>query len=200
MKFKDKNCKNCEKDYKPTSSRSLYCSDDCYRNAKIKRMTKWRRDSREHIRKYRSKNQAAYLRKYRKENPDKERSRWMVAEAIKSGKLVREPCVECGEKKVHGHHEDYSKHLEVIWLCQEHHADLHRNKEKPQDIPMGVSQWRAHGKKYGYDKFFEDKEKPQKKIDLKINESKAIKDGNIMNLEEWRMMKIEEVINKINKV
>ncbi len=31
-------------------------------------------------------------------------------------------------------------------------------KEGKYDIPMGVSQWKNHGEKYGYDKFFEKKE------------------------------------------
>ncbi len=48
-----------------------------------------------------------------------------VSAAVKSGKLVRQPCVECGELKVDGHHDDYDKPLEVVWLCRPHHMRLH---------------------------------------------------------------------------
>jgi hypothetical protein len=32
----------------------------------------------------------------------------------------------CGSKKVHGHHEDYNKPLEVHWLCPKHHKARHK--------------------------------------------------------------------------
>lgn len=34
-------------------------------------------------------------------------------------------CKECGEKKTQAHHPDYSKPLDIIWLCKKHHAELH---------------------------------------------------------------------------
>lgn len=45
--------------------------------------------------------------------------------AINSGALVPEPCVVCGRENVDGHHEDYSKPLDVIWLCRMHHRWRH---------------------------------------------------------------------------
>ena len=42
-------------------------------------------------------------------------------------KLVKKPCEKCGTTKmIHGHHEDYSKPLEVVWLCPLHHAMRHK--------------------------------------------------------------------------
>lgn len=47
--------------------------------------------------------------------------------AIKTGKLVRGPCEACGAtESVHGHHDDYSKPLDVNWLCEECHPSLHK--------------------------------------------------------------------------
>lgn len=47
--------------------------------------------------------------------------------AIRQGKLVRGPCVVCGEiNGVDGHHTDYTKPLEVVWLCKPHHREEHR--------------------------------------------------------------------------
>ena len=49
-----------------------------------------------------------------------------VNNAIRDGKLERQPCEVCGKPNAHGHHEDYSKPLDVNWLCRRHHADRHR--------------------------------------------------------------------------
>jgi len=51
-----------------------------------------------------------------------------VNRAVASGKLSREPCEVCGKPDgIHGHHDDYSKPLEVRWLCRKHHDEWHRN-------------------------------------------------------------------------
>lgn len=54
------------------------------------------------------------------------RARARCAYAIKTGKLVRLPCEGCGEAKSEAHHDDYSKPLEVKWLCRSCHAAAHR--------------------------------------------------------------------------
>ncbi len=52
-------------------------------------------------------------------------AREAVGNAIKYGKLVREPCEECGKvETVEAHHDDYEKPLDVRWLCKHHH-NLH---------------------------------------------------------------------------
>ena len=49
-----------------------------------------------------------------------------VARAVRSGKLVRQPCCRCGETKTIAHHEDYDKPLEVTWLCDPCHKQRHK--------------------------------------------------------------------------
>lgn len=39
--------------------------------------------------------------------------------------LAKQLCEKCGVK-AEAHHEDYSKPLEVRWLCKKHHAEAHR--------------------------------------------------------------------------
>jgi hypothetical protein len=52
-----------------------------------------------------------------------------VCAAVKCGTLKRKPCSVCGKKKaIEGHHEDYSRPLDVIWLCQKHHHELHERQ------------------------------------------------------------------------
>lgn len=63
-------------------------------------------------------------RKYADNNRIKRLAKDAVNNAIRSGKLVKELCW-CGSSKVQGHHEDYNKPLEVIWLCIKHHKELH---------------------------------------------------------------------------
>lgn len=62
---------------------------------------------------------------YRKRFPKKWKAVQAVAWAIKKKFLVPEPCEICGSSDVHGHHPDYSKPLEVMWLCAEHHCEWH---------------------------------------------------------------------------
>jgi hypothetical protein len=47
------------------------------------------------------------------------------------GRLIRQPCEVCGEKKVEAHHDDYDKPLDVRWLCKAHHTDVHRKPKPP---------------------------------------------------------------------
>lgn len=73
------------------------------------------------------------MREYRK-NPElriKMNARWMANKAVLSGKLIKKPCEVCGNIKVDGHHKDYFKPLEVVWLCRKCHLAEHA-KEKDQ--------------------------------------------------------------------
>jgi hypothetical protein len=53
-------------------------------------------------------------------------AREQVAYALKTGRLIKGPCEICGTtKQVEGHHPDYSKPLEVNWLCMRDHKQWH---------------------------------------------------------------------------
>lgn len=72
---------------------------------------------------------------------DKNRAYYLCSKAIKNGELVRKPCVVCGNEISEIHHEDYSKPLDVIWLCDKHHALLtvyRRNKRAEFAIETGI--------------------------------------------------------------
>lgn len=57
----------------------------------------------------------------------KQDARIKVRDAIRAGKMSRpETCQSCNKKcKPHGHHDDYTKPLEVRWLCVTCHALVH---------------------------------------------------------------------------
>lgn len=63
--------------------------------------------------------------RYRKTNPEKYRAHTIASDAIRDGKLIRQPCEKCGNLKSEAHHDDYSKPLEVRWLCFKHHREFH---------------------------------------------------------------------------
>lgn len=52
------------------------------------------------------------------------RARYAVNNAVRRGKLEKpNACQWCGAKgRIHAHHEDYGKPLEVIWLCPRCHG------------------------------------------------------------------------------
>ena len=69
-----------------------------------------------------------YRKQYYHRNPEKQIVRNMLNNAVKSGK-VHKPvfCSSCeGDKHLEAHHTDYTKPLEVLWLCRSCHVDLHR--------------------------------------------------------------------------
>jgi hypothetical protein len=74
---------------------------------------------------------AELSKKYRND-PDKRMkhtARWLVARAITSNKILKQPCEICGNVKVDAHHDDYYKPLEVRWLCRSHHVEWHKNNK-----------------------------------------------------------------------
>lgn len=83
-------------------------------------------------------------REYAAKHPQKMRAgqeRWLVnnierrrvhiklGSAVRSGRIVRaSKCSECGKVggRIEAHHPDYSRPFDVIWLCRQCHAKLHR--------------------------------------------------------------------------
>ena len=72
---------------------------------------------------------AKCLKKFRSDNPLASAAHSKVERAIESGVLIRpDKCTTCKTKgKVVGHHHDYKKPLEVAWLCQPCHKQVHKD-------------------------------------------------------------------------
>ena len=69
-------------------------------------------------------------------NKEKYRAKEMIEGLVNKGIIKRQPCSLCREENGQGHHPDYSKPLKVVWLCQKHHSEVHRelgdyNKTSP---------------------------------------------------------------------
>lgn len=72
-------------------------------------------------------------RRYRAAHPEIVRAHWTLHKAIKRGRVTRKPCESCGSERSQAHHEDYSKPLEVKWVCKkcheaEHHPHLRQGR------------------------------------------------------------------------
>jgi len=94
------------------------------------RIKKHREDNIERIREYDRGRGNRMLDGYHKEYiakyPNKYKAHCMVSNAVRDKKLFKEPCEVCGdEDRLHAHHDDYLKPLEVRWLCPAHHRQWH---------------------------------------------------------------------------
>ena len=104
-------CKGCVKKY----NNSYYTT---HREQIVKRSKDWSIKNPEKV--------AEIQRKYHpKKDKQKVNARGQTNYAIKTGKLIKQPC-PCGDKKVEAHHENYDEPLIVDWLCMKCHAKLHK--------------------------------------------------------------------------
>lgn len=144
-------CKYCKED-KPRSEFRKH-SRKCYRcqadyTAKWRernpekakaQIAKFRAENKEHLRaynlrRYRSpdyKRPPGYQKhseKWRKSNPTKRNAHQRVYTAIRNGMITKaKACQQCGDDYyIVAHHEDYTKPLDVMWLCQSCHRHIHR--------------------------------------------------------------------------
>lgn len=61
-----------------------------------------------------------------KEKVKRIKARSAANHALRDGKIKKLPCEACGRKDAQMHHHDYSKPLEVKWLCVKCHWEEHK--------------------------------------------------------------------------
>jgi hypothetical protein len=141
-------CLICGKIFSATHSQAKYCPGEC-RQESHREM--WRRytashkearakhshDQRAQNPEYYAAKNKAYQQtvngkltakrsdiKVRNKYPEKCYARKIVSGAKRKGILVPKPCQVCENPKVEAHHKDYSKPLEILWLCKKHHMQF----------------------------------------------------------------------------
>ena len=83
--------------------------------------------------------QREWAKNYRAENKAKSKAHKAVEIALKNGHMARGNCSVCGtDKEVEGHHPDYTKPLEVTWLCIPHHQEEHIKLRESITPPGGM--------------------------------------------------------------
>lgn len=72
---------------------------------------------------------SCYAKTSRLRSPEKYMATRKSGNAMRDGRLVRKPCEVCGSTHgVQGHHRNYAKPLDVVWLCRECHWKEHRRR------------------------------------------------------------------------
>ena len=77
----------------------------------------------------RRRKRAEYQRKYRSRYSERCNARQIVSNAVRDGRLTPERCA-CGSNRVQAHHRDYSKPMDVEWVC----FKCHRENEHGQVV------------------------------------------------------------------
>ena len=110
-KIMGRSCKNCRRSIRRGSGVGL-CTP-CYHLPQIhaKLMRKWRRTHPLTIEQRRRDIARSYAGVY-----------------LRRGKIKRSPCSQCHEPGQHMHHEDYSRPLNIEWLCKRCHKRIHTIK------------------------------------------------------------------------
>lgn len=60
------------------------------------------------------------------ENRAKIKARAKLKHLVRTGKIARGACEVCGKPNAEAHHHDYSKPLDVQWLCRNCHVRVHQ--------------------------------------------------------------------------
>ena len=105
----------------PRIARSAECIA-CRRASKQVYKVKYPDKRRAQERRWRARAYADPILKHRKQ------CNLLVYYAVKTGVLTPEPCA-CGGTKTEAHHEDYSKPLDVDWVCRKCHQKIHGNSK-----------------------------------------------------------------------
>lgn len=69
-----------------------------------------------------------YQRERRAKHPDKYRAWQAISYALRYKKIQRESCKFCGNPKSQAHHHDYSRPLDVVWVCFKCHREKFHNQ------------------------------------------------------------------------
>lgn len=105
-------CKECRKAYAASRVEP--------RRAARAKYEKWRSQQPD-----RKAKKVAYEMAHRRANPEKYKARMAVGNAVRGGKLLKPATCPCGSGgRPEAHHHDYSKPLDVEWMCFKCHREV----------------------------------------------------------------------------
>lgn len=70
--------------------------------------------------------------KWQSNNPEKRAAHVILGNAVRDGRIEKPlSCSKCGEfkpsRQIHAHHNDYTKPIDVVWLCTYCHKSEHKD-------------------------------------------------------------------------
>lgn len=122
-----KKCKDCgknkkESDYYGIQNECKECTKKRVRINYRKNIEHYTAYEKERFQKPERKHKALQYQKNRRAKyPGKNKARQKINNALRDGKIKRQPCEICNNPKSEAHHPDYRKPLSVQWLCRKHH-------------------------------------------------------------------------------
>ena len=126
-------CKDCRKKYE----KKYY---EKHRDKILKYSKKYNmkhcKERRKKHQKYNEKHRDELNKKYKEykiKNPEKVKARRDLSNAIRDKKIIKpDKCSKCDGNfyKIEGHHEDYNKPFDIIWLCKSCHKEIHNEKRE----------------------------------------------------------------------
>lgn len=136
-----KQCSRCKemkeliefpKDSSRADGHKYYCKK-CYNNMSKKWPSGQFEERRKVVANYRERNRDKinnYFQEYRENNLEKCRAQDAVKVALRANQLNKaDTCSKCGSSRnIQAHHEDYTKPLDIVWLCASCHKQLHMSK------------------------------------------------------------------------
>jgi hypothetical protein len=147
MTDKSRQCAECGK-MKPESEFYVYTTGLLYRKCKkchsaLSLKARWKRI--EYYREYdrerahdpeRRAAAVSRIAEYQNTHKDRHKAVQKLNRAVKKGIVIKWPACAvpgCHCKRVVGHHPDYSSPLEVVWMCEPHHRQLHAMAKKLEE-------------------------------------------------------------------
>ena len=121
-------CKECKRayaranrakrvDYYRQFDRDRHANNQSRRDYDHAQSRQWRKDN--------PKRHAQLTAEWRLRNPEKYQAHIILNNAKNSGKISPMSCAHCDNPKTDAHHHDYSRPLDVTWLCHRCHAQRH---------------------------------------------------------------------------
>jgi ribosomal protein S27AE len=114
----------------PWKPKQRYCSRECA-GAAAAALGKFKGEKNPRFAGWKSRDKVAYREKFQARYPEKAAAHKAVMNAKRRGELIPAPCESCGASSVQAHHDDYSKPLDVRWLCRRCHREWHEINGSP---------------------------------------------------------------------
>ena len=119
---------------------------ECHKKAvisnRLKNVERYRESDRQRAKlPHRIENAIAISKRWYKEDSRRLRCHNALHRALRAGSIEPEPCFVCGSEETVAHHPSYDLPLDVVWLCQAHHVQLHvahRAEIKDSNDQMGT--------------------------------------------------------------